>query len=57
MKHQRLMRITYNTDANDDDPDYWGAFSSPFPKRDDLQIVGVDWSKHGEVTVTYLIDA
>lgn len=55
MKLQRLMRITYSTDARDDEPDYWGAFSAPFPKRDEAQIVGVDWSTRGEVVVTYLI--
>lgn len=52
----RLMRTTYRTDVSDEDPDYWGAFSVEFPTPDaDRQIVGVDWSAKGEVTVTYLM--
>ena len=53
----RLMRMTVPTDISADDPDYWGAFSGPFVVEDDRQIVDVDWSVHGEVTVTYLIPA
>lgn len=55
---QRLQRTWYATDATPDDPDYIGAFSDPFPAEDATRkIVDVDWSKPGEVMVTWLISA
>jgi hypothetical protein len=59
MHNAHLHRTSYPTDVSDQDPEYWGAFSVPFPdprhRTDGAQIVGVDWSVRGEVTVTYLI--
>lgn len=59
MRTARLHRTWYPTDVTDEDPDYVGAFSDPFPdprhRTDGAQIVHVDWSKPGEVQVTYLI--
>lgn len=40
------------------DPANVGTFSDPFPSPDNIgagQIVAVDWSKRGEVEVTWLI--
>jgi hypothetical protein len=55
--NKRLMRTWHRTDVSDDDPEYVGAFSLPFPDPacSGYQIVDVDWSKRGEVQVTYLI--
>lgn len=50
-----LMRMTAPTDVDPADPDYWGAFSAGFRIPPGSQIVGVDWSVKGEVTLTYLI--
>jgi hypothetical protein len=56
MKTQRLMRSWYATDVAEDDPDYVGSFSDRFPAEDDTRrIVAVDWSKRGEVEVTWLV--
>lgn len=56
MKMQKLMRTWYSTDVDESDPDYVGAFSAPFPAEDATRkIVSVDWSKRGEVEVTWLI--
>ncbi|MFD2421639.1 hypothetical protein [Amycolatopsis pigmentata] len=52
-----LFRVSYRTDATDEDPDYQGSFSDTIPDsalRDGAQIVGVDWSQRGWVEVTYL---
>ena len=58
MKTQKLMRIGYKTDLSETDPDYWGAFSAPFPAEDSTRrIVAVDWSTPGEVIVTWLVPA
>ena len=55
MRLSHLMRITYQTDATDDEPEYLGSFSHSFPTPDDeRQIVAVDWSTRGEVEVTWL---
>lgn len=55
--HQRLMRTWYRTDIDDNDTEYVGAFSDPFPAegRDGRRIVDVDWATPGEVQVTWLI--
>lgn len=56
MRTQKLMRSWYPTDASADDPEYVGAFSGPFPAEEaGRRIVAVDWSKPGEVEVTWLI--
>lgn len=56
--NQKLMRVAYKTDVHADEPDYWGAFSSPFPaETPNRRIVSVDWSNHGEVIVTWLVPA
>lgn len=58
MSDWQLMRTWYSTDVNDDEPEYIGTFSGIIPGRaleDGRQIVHVDWSKKGEVEVTYLI--
>ena len=57
-KQQKLMRISYHTDISEDDTEYWGAFSEPFPAEESpsRRIIGVDWSNRGEVIVTWLID-
>jgi len=57
MKTVRLMRMTLPTDVNEDDPDYIGAFSSPFRIEDNSEVVGADWSIRGEVTITLLTRA
>jgi len=52
---RRLMRTWYGTDADDSTV---GAFSNPLPDipfRDGWQIVAVDWSRRGEVEVTWLL--
>lgn len=52
----RLMRTWYRTDISKDDPEYVGAFSNPFPVEDSTRrIIAVDWSKPGEVEVTWLV--
>ena len=62
MKRQRLMRIVYRTDYDENEPDYpGGRFSDPFPAegdgpRDPGRIVAVDWSTPGEVEVTWLVN-
>lgn len=50
------MRVTYRTDYDpDNEPEYLGAYSEPFPAESDEQrIVAVDWSVPGLVTVTWL---
>lgn len=51
----RLMRLTLKTDRNPaEDPDYWGAFSDRFVIEDPSEVVAVDWSVPGEVTITLL---
>lgn len=56
MSETRLMRVWYRTDVDEEEPDYLGAFSRPFPAPDDSRkIVDVDWSTRGEVQVTWLI--
>lgn len=56
MRLQRLMRIQYGTDYSDREPEDQGNFSDPFPAADDTrQIVDVDWSEPGFVTVTWLV--
>lgn len=53
---QRLMRTWYKTDIENADPEYIGSFSLPFPaEKDGRRIIAVDWSKRGEVEVTWLI--
>jgi hypothetical protein len=55
---KKLMRTWYSTDTNKDEPSYIGCFSATIPDsafRDGNQIVNVDWSRRGEVEVTYLI--
>jgi hypothetical protein len=55
---QKLMRITYLTDATAEDPEYRGSMSTAFPaEHPQSRIVDVDWSTRGEVTVTWLIPA
>lgn len=49
------MRMTVATDVLLEDPDYRGSFSTTFRIPPGSQIVGVDWSMEGEVTLTYLI--
>jgi hypothetical protein len=57
MNQRRLMRVWYKSDANSEEGSI-GMFSSPFPWRDDSQIVHVDWqSAPGEVEVTWLVSA
>ncbi len=60
MKLSHLMRITYQTDATDDELEYQGSFSYSFPTPGEGlqiggQIVAVDWSVRGQVEVTWLI--
>jgi hypothetical protein len=56
--NQRLMRVAYPTDVIQAEPEYIGSFSSPFPAESPgRRIVAVDWSKHGEVEVTWLVTA
>ena len=56
-RRQRLMRSWYPTDANAEDG-YAGAFSDPFPAEEPARrIIAVDWSKPGEVEVTWLISS
>lgn len=54
-----LMRTWYSTDADETDPEYMGAFSADIPEKwtdlDGWKIIAVDWSKRGEVEVTWLI--
>lgn len=52
----QLMRMTLKTDRRAEDPEnYWGSFSDPFMVDDASQeVVAVDWSVPGEVTVTLL---
>lgn len=59
MRTKKLMRTTYKTDATDDEPEYIGAFSDPFPDPGDrgALIVNVDWGVRGEVEVTYMVPA
>lgn len=58
MSTQRLLRSWYPTDVTDDDPEYVGALSCPFPAEDAAhRIVAVDWSTPGEVMVTWLVSA
>lgn len=58
MGNQKLMRVAYPTDYNPSEPEYIGSFSAPFPAMgSDRTIVAVDWSKPGEVEVTWLIPA
>ncbi len=56
MFNKQLHRTWYNTDVNEDDPDYIGIFSDKIPARafEDSIIVDVDWSERGKVQVTYL---
>lgn len=52
----QVMRMTLNTDRNPDDPEHQGSFSDVFMVDNDRQeVVAVDWSVPGEVTVTLLI--
>jgi hypothetical protein len=54
--NQRLMRTWYPTDTDASDPEYLGAFSGYFPaESESRRVVAVDWSKPGEVMVTWLI--
>lgn len=60
MRTVRLLRTVYKTDATDDEPEYVGTQSDPIPAPDQgvnagWRIVGVDWSKRGEVEVTWLV--
>jgi len=55
MRECHLMRVTYRTDVTPADPDYVGSFSSTVMVDDDAQIVNVDWSKRGQVEVTFLM--
>jgi hypothetical protein len=57
VKNKRLHRTWYKTDVDDNEPEYVGAFSDPFPDpaMRDAQIVAVDWSEPGWVEVTYLV--
>jgi hypothetical protein len=59
MANKRLMRTWYPTDVRDDDPEYVGTVSGPFPdpKRNGAEIIAVDWSERGQVCVTYLVNA
>ena len=58
MNLKKLMRVAYRTDVSDDDPDYIGSFSEPFPDQGNgATIVGVDWSVRGVVEVTFLVSA
>lgn len=53
-----LMRVAYRTDIIEDEPEYIGSQSTSIPARaiqNGRQIVDVDWSKRGEVEVTYLV--
>lgn len=54
------MRTWYKTDVVDDEPEYVGANSDPFPHPDNLngpgRIVSVDWGTRGEVEVTWLVE-
>lgn len=52
-----LHRATYRTDATDDEPQYAGMESGTIPGRAlrEREIVGVDWSVRGQVTVTFLL--
>lgn len=50
------MRTWYTTDVNQEDPEYVGSFSAPFPRPNpERQIVDVDWSERGVVQVTWLV--
>ena len=52
----QLMRMTRRTDRNpDEDPEYQGSFSAAFQVEDPAEVVAVDWSVPGEVTITLLI--
>ena len=57
MSDYHLFRADYRTDVSDDDPEYAGSFSDTIPESAlrSQQIVGVDWSRRGWVTVTFLI--
>lgn len=61
MRTARLHRTWYPTDATDDEPEYVGAFSAPFPHPDNEfgpgRIVNEDWSERGVVEVTWLTEA
>lgn len=58
MKTQRLHRAWYPTDVTEEDAEYVGAFSAPFPAESAMRrIVNVDWSTPGEVQVTWLVGA
>lgn len=52
----QVMRLVLDTDRiPDEDPEYIGAFSDPFVIGEPQEVVAVDWSVPGEVTVTLLI--
>jgi hypothetical protein len=61
VKKQRLMRTWYRTDVRDDEPDFIGRFTEPFPaETSDRRIVSVVWvdgpaRRSAEVEVTWLI--
>lgn len=56
---KHLMRTIYRTDATEEEPDYYGAFSDTIPasafRGGEKDIVHVDWSHRGWVEVTFLI--
>lgn len=53
---KRLMRTWYKTDVEPGDEEYVGSFSGPIPDNVVGKIVAVDWSKRGEVEVTYVVE-
>jgi len=58
MRRKRLLRMEYATDYNPNEPEYPGNFSDPFPAPDNTrELVAVDWSSPGFVTVTWLVNA
>lgn len=52
---KRLMRTTYTTDYDPNEPEVLGSFSANIPENADWQVVNIDWSQPGWVEVTFLI--
>lgn len=52
---KRLMRIAVATDVDESEPEYIGSFSADFRLPDGAEVVAVDWSKRGEVEITFML--
>jgi hypothetical protein len=58
MSNWKLMRTWYQTDYDENEPEYVGSFSGVIPNiplMNGSQIIHVDWSTPGQVEVTFLI--